>query len=124
MSLTASFRPLLRAMVAAGVVLSDPATAVRVNPDGHGQALIYPYYTARSTVSGHAFVTALSVSRFGSSSVTPSQLRGTACKAGGLELLLGPRARRERTPARTTWRRSYRVPRIHAIVCARNASAQ
>ena len=66
MNLVPRFRPLLRAMVAAGVVLSDPALAVRVNPDGHGQALIYPYYTARSTVSGHAFVTALSVTNVSS----------------------------------------------------------
>ena len=36
------------------------AGAVRVNADGHGQALIYPYYTARSTISGNAFVTAFS----------------------------------------------------------------
>ena len=43
------------------------AGAVRVNADGHGQALIYPYYTARSTPSGNAFVTALSVSNTSSS---------------------------------------------------------
>ena len=37
------------------------ASAVRVNADGHGQALIYPLYTARATASGNAYVTALSV---------------------------------------------------------------
>ena len=44
-----------------GFLATAPALAVRVNPDGHGQALIYPYYTARATISGKSFVTALSV---------------------------------------------------------------
>ena len=42
-------------------VCSSPASAVRLSPDGHGQALIYPFYTARSLASGNAYVTALSV---------------------------------------------------------------
>ena len=49
------------ALLAAGILAGDSAYAVRVNPDGHGQALIYPYYTARSTISGNAFVAALTV---------------------------------------------------------------
>ncbi|MBK8738824.1 MAG: hypothetical protein IPM02_04425 [Betaproteobacteria bacterium] len=40
------------ALIAAGILAGNSALAVRVNPDGHGQALIYPYYTARSTASG------------------------------------------------------------------------
>ena len=35
--------------------------AVRIGADGHGQALIYPLYTARATASGNAYVTALSI---------------------------------------------------------------
>jgi hypothetical protein len=50
---------------AAAAVLSSafavPAAAVRVNPDGHGQALIYPCCTIGSTANGNAFVTALAV---------------------------------------------------------------
>ena len=49
------------ALIAAGMAASTASHAVRINPDGHGQALIYPYYTARSSVSGFAFVTALTV---------------------------------------------------------------
>ena len=50
------------ALIGAGLLSCGPAAAVRINADGHGQALIYPYYTARSTVSGNALVTAVSVS--------------------------------------------------------------
>ena len=59
--------PLLAAFVAAGIATSGPAHAVRLNPDGHGQALIYPYYTARSAPSArvenvvNAYVSAFSV---------------------------------------------------------------
>jgi hypothetical protein len=54
-------RALAAALGSAGIFTVIPAHAVRVNADGHGQALIYPYYTARSTPAGNAFVTALSV---------------------------------------------------------------
>ena len=37
------------------------AQAVSVNPDGLGQALIYPYYTVRDKVAGAPFVSLLSV---------------------------------------------------------------
>ena len=37
------------------------AQAVSVNPDGLGQALIYPYYTVRDKVAGAAFTSLLSV---------------------------------------------------------------
>jgi hypothetical protein len=50
--------PLIAAIAAA---LASPATlGVSLNPDGFGQALIYPYYTVRS-VGGNAFHTYLSV---------------------------------------------------------------
>ena len=49
------------ALIAAGLAVSAASHAVRINPDGHGQALIYPYYTARSSEPGHSFVTALTV---------------------------------------------------------------
>lgn len=54
-------RPALVALTAAGTLCCSIAHAVRVNPDGHGQTLIYPYYTARATASGNAYVTALAV---------------------------------------------------------------
>jgi len=38
-----------------------PAHAVNLNPDGLGQALIYPYYTVRTADGGNAFNTYLSV---------------------------------------------------------------
>ena len=60
-----SHSPKLKLVVAAvaTTVLGFPVSSsgVRVNPDGHGQALIYPYYTARSVVPGNAYVTALAV---------------------------------------------------------------
>ena len=37
------------------------AQAVSVNPDGLGQALIYPYYTVRDKVAGAPFTSLLSV---------------------------------------------------------------
>ena len=37
------------------------AQAVSVNPDGLGQALIYPYYTVRDKVAGAPFASLLSV---------------------------------------------------------------
>jgi hypothetical protein len=54
-------RPVAAALLAATSLLAPPASAVRVNPDGHGQALVYPYYTARPLPSGNTSVTALSV---------------------------------------------------------------
>jgi len=50
------------ALIAAGTLTAPLAQAVRINPDGLGQALIYPYYTARSTPKNNPFATALSVS--------------------------------------------------------------
>ena len=61
MNLRLASRPLAAVLVACGIVSTSPVHAVRVNPDSHGQVLIYPYYTARSTADGRAFVTALSV---------------------------------------------------------------
>ena len=52
--------PIAAALLAAGLCTADPSHAVRLNPDGHGQALIYPFYTARST-SNNAFVSLLTV---------------------------------------------------------------
>ena len=49
------------ALAAAGWCPAAPVHAVRVNPDGHGQALVYPYYTARSSAAGNAYVTAIAV---------------------------------------------------------------
>jgi hypothetical protein len=40
---------------------SLPGHAVQLNTDGHGQALIYPYYTVRAAPDGNAFNTYLSV---------------------------------------------------------------
>lgn len=42
-------KALASAVAASAVVLSGAAGAVAVNPDGLGQALIYPYYTARAS---------------------------------------------------------------------------
>ena len=46
----------LSALGAAGA-----AQAVNVNPDGLGQALVYPYYTTRSDAAGNGFTSLLSV---------------------------------------------------------------
>src|SRR5262245_3581207 len=54
-------RPIAGAAIAIALMGADASHAVRVNADGHGQALIYPYYTARSTPSANAYVTAFSV---------------------------------------------------------------
>ena len=56
-------KSLFAALAGMGVLgIVDSAQAVHINSDGLlGQALIYPYYTARSTASGNAYVTALSV---------------------------------------------------------------
>lgn len=48
------------AAAVAAVLLAPAAHAVSLNPDGLGQALIYPYYTVRS-VGGNAFHTYLTV---------------------------------------------------------------
>ena len=48
------------ALVALGACASATAFAVRIDPDGHGQVLIYPYYNARPAAEG-SFVTAISV---------------------------------------------------------------
>ena len=55
-------KSLFTALAGLGVLgVADSAQAVHINADGLGQVLIYPYYTARSTASGNAYVTALSV---------------------------------------------------------------
>lgn len=52
----------LRAAVAAvALSASVSAEAVWINPAGHGQALIFPYYTVRASEGGNAFNTYLSV---------------------------------------------------------------
>ena len=43
------------------IAVAPTVFAVQLNPDGQGQVLIYPYYTARSTASGNPYVTALSL---------------------------------------------------------------
>src|SRR5438874_1229269 len=48
------------------------AQAVRINAEGLGQALIYPYYTVRSTTGGNAYVTALAITN---SSSKPKALK-------------------------------------------------
>jgi hypothetical protein len=50
----------ISALTLAGALASS-AHAVRLDLDGRGQVLIYPYYTARSLANGNAFVTAFSV---------------------------------------------------------------
>ena len=56
------------AMAGATMALSPHvATAVRVNADGHGQALVYPLYTARAIQSGNNTVTALALTNTGAS---------------------------------------------------------
>jgi hypothetical protein len=55
-------KSLFAALAGLGVLgVVDSAQAVHINNDGLGQALVYPYYTARSTASGNAYTTALSV---------------------------------------------------------------
>src|SRR5512133_3192553 len=46
----------LSALGAAGA-----AQAVNVNPDGLGQALVYPYYTTRADANGNGYTSLLSV---------------------------------------------------------------
>src|SRR3982750_945369 len=41
--------------------VTGAAQAVNVNPDGLGQALIYPYYTTRADAAGNAYSTLMSV---------------------------------------------------------------
>src|SRR3954454_17993133 len=41
--------------------VTGAAQAVNVNPDGLGQALIYPYYTTRADSAGNAYTTLMSV---------------------------------------------------------------
>ncbi len=53
-------RAVLVASIAAVLGIPDESLAVTLNADGLGQALIYPYYTARS-VGGDAFNTYLSI---------------------------------------------------------------
>src|SRR5512141_3256948 len=53
---------LFAALAGLGVLgVVDSAQAVHINADGLGQALIYPYYTARTTTGTNNYVTALSV---------------------------------------------------------------
>lgn len=47
-------------VLSAALAVSLPASAVYLNPDGKGQALIYPYYTARPA-NGNLFNTLLSL---------------------------------------------------------------
>ena len=55
-------KSLFAALAGLGVLgIVDSAQAVHINADGLGQAMVYPYFTARSTASGNAYVTALSV---------------------------------------------------------------
>ncbi len=55
-------KSLFAALAGLGVLgVVDSAQAVHINNDGLGQALIYPYYTVRSTASGNNYVTALTV---------------------------------------------------------------
>ena len=51
----------LSSAVALALGASLPGHAVQLNTDGHGQALIYPYYTVRAAPDGNAFNTYLSV---------------------------------------------------------------
>ncbi|MGZ5036529.1 MAG: hypothetical protein ACXWGT_07080 [Usitatibacter sp.] len=50
----------LSLVLAAGLILGLPASAVYVDPNGRGQALIYPYYTAQSA-DGNPYNTFVSV---------------------------------------------------------------
>jgi hypothetical protein len=55
-------KSLFAALAGLGVLgVVDSAQAVHINNDGLGQALVYPYYTVRSTTASNAYVTALSV---------------------------------------------------------------
>jgi hypothetical protein len=55
-------KSLFAALAGLGVLgVVDSAQAVHINQDGLGQALVYPYYTVRSTASGNAYVTLLTV---------------------------------------------------------------
>jgi len=55
-------KSLFAALAGLGVLgVVDSAQAVHINQDGLGQALVYPYYTARTTTGPNAYVTALSV---------------------------------------------------------------
>ena len=53
---------LYTAFAGAGALgVTGTVQAVNVNPDGRGEVLIYPYYTARADSAGNAFATLLSV---------------------------------------------------------------
>jgi hypothetical protein len=55
-------KSLFAALAGLGVLgVVDSAQAVHINADGLGQALVYPYYTARTTTGTNNYVTALSV---------------------------------------------------------------
>ncbi|QJR12186.1 hypothetical protein DSM104443_03271 [Usitatibacter rugosus] len=49
------------AAACAALLAAAPVAAVQLNPDGLGQALIYPYYTARSSAPGESFQTLVTV---------------------------------------------------------------
>src|SRR5262245_25247019 len=51
----------IAAATAMALGTSVPASAVYLSSDGVGQALIYPYYTVRSTAGGNSFNTYISV---------------------------------------------------------------
>ena len=57
------------------------AQAVSVNPDGLGQALIYPYYTVREKVAGAPFTSLLSVVNSTQSAKAGTIRRATTCGA-------------------------------------------
>lgn len=57
-------RQILAASVSLALGGAGDAAAVFLNPQGHGQVLIYPYYTVRST-NGNAFNTYISVVNHG-----------------------------------------------------------
>jgi hypothetical protein len=54
-------RARLAACLAIGLLAALDARAVSLNSEGRGQALIYPYYTARATTGGNPFNTYITV---------------------------------------------------------------
>ena len=55
-------KSLYAALAGAGALgVTSAADAVNVNPNGLGQALIYPYYTVNADANGNAFNSLLSV---------------------------------------------------------------
>jgi hypothetical protein len=73
--------------------MAAPASAVYLNPDGHGQALIYPYYTARSA-EGNPFNTYISLANTDLMTARVLRVRFREAANGrevaGFNLFLGP----------------------------------